>query len=176
MVGYSELLQTMAAMVLFSLILMTSNKIILLNSQKEVESEVEKRAITIAQTYIDEARVLPFDANTTAGPPADIPEDFTNTGPGGGENSRADFNDFDDYHGWTENVDWVQGSGDQAFQVSIQVLYVQEANNFDMAMGSTNNYTEYKKMEVTVTSDFLTDGSGNNIEITVPYLRKYYKQ
>ncbi|WP_445665819.1 type IV pilus modification PilV family protein [Fodinibius sp. AD559] len=175
MVGFSELLQTMAAMVLFSLILMTSNKLIFLNSQVETESEAEKRALTIAQTYIDEARVLAFDANSTSGPPVNIPEGFSACGSGAGENSRSDFNDFDDYHNWTEIVDWEPGTGDGAFQVDIEVQYVNPPN-YDMASGHTGApYTEYKKMVVTVTSEYLKRSNGENIQIQLPYLRQYYK-
>ncbi|MDZ7657746.1 hypothetical protein [Fodinibius sp.] len=170
MVGYSEVLQTMAAMVLFSLILLTSNKIIFLNSQHEVESEVEKRAITIAQSYIDRARALPFDANTVSGEPSQVPEGFSDCG----QANSTDFNDFDDYHDLKEKVDWEPGSGDEAFQVDVEVLYVSPPN-YEMASGHTDTpYTEYKKMVVTVTSDYLKDGNGDNIEIKIPYLRRYY--
>ena len=172
MVGYSEVIQTMAAMVLFSLILLTSNRMIFINSQKEIESSAEKKAITIAQTYIDEARALPFDANTAGGPPAKVPEGFSPCG----QASTSDFNDFDDYHGLNETVDWQKGSGDGAFDVSIQVLYVSPSSDFDIASGHTGTpYTEFKKMVVTVTSDYLTDNNGDKIEIRVPYLRRYYK-
>lgn len=175
MVGYSEVLQTMAAMVLFSIILMTSNKIIFLNSQKGMESEAEKRALSIAQTIIDEARVLPFDANSVSGPPTNVPEGFSASGSGAGENSRSDFNDFDDYHNWSETVDWEPGSGDEAFQVDIEVLYVSPPN-YEMASGHIGTpYTEYKKMVVTVTSEYLKKTNGENIQIQLPYLRQYYK-
>jgi hypothetical protein len=43
-----------------------------------------------------------------------------------------------------------------------------------MANGSASSKSEFKKMTVTVTSDYLRDGNGNNIQITLPYLRKYY--
>ena len=175
MVGYSEVIQVMVAMILFSLILMTSNKIILLNSQQRVESAAETKAISIAQSFIDEARALPFDANTTSGPPSEVPAGFSATGPGAGENTRAEFNDFDDYHGYTEDIDWIPGSGDQAFQVEVRVLYVDQPD-YAMSNGSTNSFTVYKKMTVTVTSDYLKDGAGNKIDITIPYLRRYYKQ
>ncbi|MEL7834051.1 hypothetical protein [Fodinibius sp. Rm-B-1B1-1] len=174
MVGYSEVLQTMAAMVLFSLILLTSNKLIFLNSQHVVESEAEKRAITIAQSYIDRARALPFDANTASGTPSQVPEGFSACGPGTGESSPESFNDFDDYHTWSESVDWEPGSGDGAFQVNIDVKYV-NSPNYDMASGTTGTpYTEFKKMVVTITSDYLKDGNGDYIEIKIPYLRRYY--
>jgi hypothetical protein len=174
MVGYSEVLQTMAAMVLFSIILMTSNKIIFLNSQKEIESEAEKRALTIAQTFIDEARVLPFDASTISGPPNKVPEGFSTIG-ADGATQRADFNDFDDYHNWSEFVDWKPGSGDAAFQVDIEVRYV-TSPDYAMSSGYTGTpFTEYKKMVVTVTSDYLKDGKGEKIKVQIPYLRQYYK-
>ncbi len=176
MVGYSEVIQTMAAMVLFSLILLTSNRMIFINSQKEIESSAEKKAITIAQTYIDEARALPFDANSTSGPPATVPDGFSDCGAGTGE-TPANYNDFDDYHDLPPTtVDWKPGSGDGAFEVDIEVLYVTKASGYDMASGHTGTpYTPYKKMVVTVTSDYLTDNNGDKIEIRVPYLRRYYK-
>lgn len=174
MIGYSEVLQTIAAMVLFSLILMTSNKMILLNSQKEVESEAEQKAITIAQTYIDEARILAFDDNTATGSVANVPEDFTNCGPESGETNRASFNDFDDYHNWSELIDW--SPGDQAFQVGIEVKYVSPPD-YELNDGHTGlPYTEYKKMTVTVNSDYLKDANGHKTDITLSYLYKYYKQ
>jgi hypothetical protein len=175
MVGYSEVLQTMAAMVLFSVILLTANKIIFLNSQQEVESRAEQRAVTIAQSIIDEARTLPFDAETVSGPPSEIPDGFSDSGPGASDTTRAAFNDFDDYHGWSEKIDWIPGSGDESFNVDVQVLYV-SGPDYSMTNGSTTNYTEFKKMVVTVTSNYLTDNQGNNIKVQIPYLRRYYKQ
>ncbi|TYP95660.1 hypothetical protein LX73_0975 [Fodinibius salinus] len=182
-VGYSEVLQVMAAMVLFSLILITSNKMILLNSKKGVETESEQKAITLAQNLINEARLLPFDANTTGGPlqSSEIPDGFSATGPGSGETTRADFNDFDDYHTFTNTFDWQlrpQGHpdfGESVFTLSIKVLYVQSPD-FKMSGGSETNYTEFKKMVVTVTSDYLTDNNGDPIKIEMPYLRRYYKR
>ena len=91
MVAYSEVLQSMAAMVLFSIILMTANKMILLNSQQEVETKAEQQAVAIAQEFIDEAKVLPFDSNTISGPPSKVPEEFSSCGDGGA--SRENFDD-----------------------------------------------------------------------------------
>lgn len=175
MIGYSEVLQTMAAMVLFSLILLQANKIILLNSQQEVESAAEQRAVAIAQEYIDEARALPFDNNTVNGPPKKVPEGFSSCGSGGA--SRPYYDDFDDFHGYstTRNWNWNPGSDNDVFQVDIKVQYVSPPD-FDIKDGHSGKpYTLYKKMVVTVTSDYITDGDGNKIEIKVPYLRRYYR-
>ena len=81
-----------------------------------------------------------------------------------------------DFHNNTYYVDWELGSGDQAFQVDIEVKYVSPPD-YDMASGSVGTpYTQYKKMVVTVTSDYLTDEDGNLIEVKIPYLRRYYKK
>jgi len=174
MVGYSEVLQTMAAMVLFSLILLQANKIILLNSQQEVESEAEQKAVAIAQEYIKEARALAFDDESTTGPPSKVPEGFSSCK--NEESDYADFDDFDDFHEFSEPRDWDPDEDDNAFQVDIQVKYV-TSSNYDISDGHTGTpYTLFKKMVVTVTSDYLTDGAGDKVEVKVPYLRRYYKQ
>lgn len=173
MVGYSEVLQTMAAMVLFSLILLQSNRMILINNQQEIESSAEQRAVAIAQEFIDEARALPFDDNAVTGPPSEVPEGFSSCGSGGA--SRPNYDDFDDFHGDTYTKTWGPNSSEEAFQVDIQVLYVSPPD-FDIADGHTGTpYTLYKKMVVTVTSPYLTDQNGDQVEITIPYLRRYYK-
>lgn len=175
MVGYSEILQTMAAMVLFSLILMSSNRIIHLNTMKEVESEVEQTAIALAQTLIDEARVKPFDSETVDKIPVNIPDDFTACGPSGtsSEDSREEFNDFDDYHGWTETVTTALGAN--SFDLSVGVRYVSPPD-YDFDAGNTTNPTEFKKMRVTVTSPFHTNNNGQPVPIELECLRRYYKQ
>lgn len=172
MVGYSEVLQTMAAMVLFSFILMTSNRMIHLNNIKEVESEVEKAAIVLAQTLIDEARVKAFDGETVGKIPSDIPSNFTICGPNTGENSRDKFDDFDDYHGWTENID--TALGENFFDMNVGVHYV-SAPGYHFDDGDTTTLSESKKMRLTVTSPFHTDNTGQPIPITLEYLRHYYK-
>ena len=163
MVGISEVIQTLGAMVIFSLILLTSNRMIQSNTLKEVESEAENIAITLAQSLIEEAQTKPFDAFTANGRiPRNISEDFTSVGQSG----SGDFNDFDDYDNYSQSEN--TAFGDNSFLTKAKVFYI-EPPNYDTP---TATKTYYKKMVVTVTSNYLRNG---NQEIKLSYLRRYYK-
>lgn len=172
MVGYSEILQTLGAMIIFSLILLTANRYIQANTLREVESEAEKLAVSLAQDVIAEAQTKPFDANTISDIPLYIPDGFSSIGPGGCGNDRSCYDDFDDYDGYTEDISTeLTDSGVQSFHLSVAVSYVSPPD-FDMASGSKLVPTKFKKMVVTVTSDYLKN---NSQEIQLSYLRQYYK-
>jgi|AntRauTorckE6833_2_1112554.scaffolds.fasta_scaffold60080_2 signal peptidase I len=165
--SFSDILQTIGAMIIFSLILLNSNRVIQSNSFQEVETEAEAIAIALAQNIIEEAQNKPFDAFTVDGDlPTDIKEDFTATGPGG----PGDLNDFDDYDGYSEKVE--SEFGEDTFTLSAEVSYVTAADNYDIDKGSKTVPSNFKKMRVTVTSDYLDD---NNRTIQLSYLRRYYK-
>ncbi|NGP90184.1 type IV pilus modification PilV family protein [Fodinibius halophilus] len=174
MASYSEVLQTMLAMVLFAIIMTISTKMMFMNSQHSVRSEAEKKAISIAQSYINKARILPFDNNTKSGTPSNIPEDFSRCEPEEGTNENT-FDDFDDYHRFSETIDWYKE--EDAFSVKIKVLYV-SGPDYEIANGSigssSGDRTVFKKMQVSVSSQYLTDADGKPIEVTHSYLRRYY--
>lgn len=64
MSGITEVLQVMGAMIIFSMILTSTNRYILMNTQRQIETEVEMMAISIAQDIINDARLRAFDATT----------------------------------------------------------------------------------------------------------------
>lgn len=166
MSGYSEVLQTMLAMALVSFLVMNANRAILTNNVVMVEGELEEQVIAIAQDYIDESRAVTYDANTVGGNvPVSIPGGFSSLGPGGGETSRANFNDFDDYHGWTETV---TASGGVEFDVSITVSYYDGD-----AEAKTNDKSTLKLMEITISSDALSRNNNVN-SYTFKFLRSFY--
>ena len=171
MFGYTEVLQVIGAMIIFSLILMTSNSMILRNSTMQVEGELEQETIALAQDIIEEARVKEFDATTVGSlPPTTIPGGFTapgGLGPSGGaaEDERHEFNDFDDYDGYTETVETEHGE----FTISTEVFYV-DPNTF----APTGNRTTFKKMVVTITNALLVDGSDNMKQYQFEFIRNYY--
>lgn len=168
--GVAQLLQTIGSLIIFSLILLTTNRFILASNFQEVESEAESIAITLAQNILEEAQNKPFDANTAGGTvPAAIPEGFSSCGPGSGE-TRNNFNDFDDYDGYSQSVD--TQLGEDSFHLSVEVSYVKESEGYSMASGSKSDYSEFKKMRITVTSDYLKNNS-RTIQLT--HLRPYYK-
>tara|TARA_R110000868_G_scaffold304437_11_gene565160 strand:- start:2899 stop:3399 length:501 start_codon:yes stop_codon:yes gene_type:complete len=164
MAGYTEVLQTMFAMILVSLLIINSNRAIALNNRAQVDSELEDQIIAIAQDFIDESRSITFDATTAGGNvPVNIPSGFSSIGPGGGENTRAKFNDFDDYDGWTETI---VASNDVEYDVSIAVSYYNGTT-------VTASKTTLKQMTITITSDLLTS-YGNNRNYSFNFIRSFY--
>lgn len=169
MAGFSEVLQTIGAIIIFSLILLTTNRIILGNSLNQVETEAEGIAVSLAQDIIEEAQAKAFDENTTDGHvPVQTPDEFSELATE--ESSRKDFDDFDDFDGYTAKVN--THFGVDIFTLNVDVSYVSSANNYDLDLGSKTNPTHFKKMRVTVTSDYLEN---NAQQIQMEYLQRYYK-
>lgn len=171
MTGYSEVLQVIGAMVIFSLILMTSNSMMLRNTNMEIESELEYEVIALAQDLIDEAKVKQFDANTSDPlPPSEVPNGFTDVSSFGisgdsSEDERHEFNDFDDYNGWSETVQTAQGE----FYIKTEVFYVNEST-----YTSSSTPTRFKKLRVTITSKFLKTESDSLQQYQFDYIKSYY--
>lgn len=169
MAGFSEVLQTIGAIIIFSLILLTTNRIILGNSLKEVESEAESVALSLAQNIIEEAQTKAYDENTTDGNiPVQTPDEFSEIATE--ESTRKDFDDFDDYNGYTAKYN--THFGIDSFTLNVDVRYVSPADNYDLDLGSLTIPTHFKKMRVTVTSDYLDN---NAQQIQMEYLQRYYK-
>lgn len=169
MIGYSEVLQTMAAMIIFSMILMNANSMIHRNSTLHIDGELEQEVISLGQEIIEEARSKSFDNVTVnaSAPPALIPGGFTaagNMGKDAGESIRTTFNDFDDYDGWSTTMTTTHGD----FDVSVEVFYVDDTNYQKMTSPST-----FKKIEVTVQSEFLRAGDDPR-EYVLEFIRNYY--
>lgn len=170
MIGYSEVLQTMAAMIIFSMILLNANHMIQRNSMMQVQSELEQEVIALGQEVIEEARTKSFDQITVdaEAPPSLIPGGFTSPGglgPGGAETTRRSFNDFDDYNNWSDTFITEHGE----FEVSADVYYVDPVN-----YQKTMSPTTFKKIEVMVSSKFLRTGADIPREYKLEFIRNYY--
>jgi len=169
--GYSEVIQVIGAMIIFSMILLNANAMILRNNLLQIEGELELEVIALAQEVIEEAMTKSFDQVTVgaSAPPSQIPGGFTASGelgPDPGETNRSDFNDFDDYNGWSDdNVVTEHGR----FQLRADVFYV-EPVNFQM----TSSRSTFKKIEVTVTNEHLTRSDGEPITYRLEFIRNYY--
>lgn len=169
MIGYSEVIQTMAAMIIFSMILMSANSMIHRNTMLQLDGELEQEVISLGQEIIEEARSKSFDNVTVnaAAPPAIIPGGFTAAGSLGadsGETTRTAFNDFDDYDGWSTTMTTTHGD----FAVSAEVFYVDGTNFNQISSPST-----FKKIEVTVESAFLREGDAPR-QYVLEFIRNYY--
>lgn len=177
MVGYSEVLQTMGAMVIFSLMLLSANQMISRNTLMQVQGELEQEVVAVAQDIIEEGRTKEFDERSQgAAPPTHIPGDFTGIsglGPeadddldGDGTVERSEFDDFDDYDDWTDAITTEHGT----FNIEVQVNYV---NGSDFSPATSQ--TTFKKIKVFITSKFLKNGqSGKMTRYYLEFIRNYY--
>lgn len=169
--GYSEVLQTMAAMLIFGMILMNANRMIQRNTVMQVEGELEQEVVAVAQDIIEEGRTKEYDEVTVGAtaPPADIPGDFQTPGTlgkDGGENNRNDFDDFDDYHDWTETIQTEHGE----FNIHSEVFYL-DPDTYD----STGTPTTFKKMRVYITSPYLKRNNSDQMTLyRLEFIRNYY--
>lgn len=174
MVGISEVLQTISAMVIFSIILLSANRMIHRNTFIQVEGDLERQVIVLAQDIIDESKTKAFDENSKGSvPPKSIPGDFTapdDLGPEG-ENSRSEYDDFDDYNGWEDQFETRHGT----FDLSAEVFYV-EYNSSTEEFDSTGTKSTYKKLRVFVESPFITKGGPSDEPKTFTFeaVRNYH--
>ena len=181
MVGYSELINTMAAMVIFSMILLSANRMIQRNTVMQVQGELEQEVVALAQDIIEEARTKEFDENSQGEvPPINIPGDFSAPDSLGNNNgvdanddetsdgvvSRQEFDDFDDYNGWTDVLETEHGE----FGIEVKVFYVDENNHQKTTLGETT----FKKIQVFITSKYLTKSSGEKNLYRLEFIRNYY--
>lgn len=171
MTDTQEIIFTMAAMVLFSTILLSANRMILRNDTMVVEGELEYEVIALANNIIEESRVAAFDEETVTGfVPINIPADFTTIGIDGGEisSNRSTFDDFDDYNGWSDTITTDQGE----FTVRSEVTYLNTST-----LNPTTSKSTLKQITVTITNEFLTDNSpvnANAKEYSFQFIRSYY--
>ena len=173
MIGYSEVIQTMAAMIIFSMILINANYMIQRNTLMQIDGELEQEVISLGQEIIEEARSKPFDKETPRGdmPPTDIPGGFTPTSEfptidehEGKNRSYLEF--FEDYHNWSEIITTPHGD----FNIGVEVYYVNE-NTFLRQ----EEQTTFKKIEVIVTSEFLRGGDEPR-RYQLEFIRNYYAE
>ncbi len=173
MIGFSEVLQTMAAMLIFSMILINANYMIQRNSTMQIEGELEQEVISLGQEIIEEARAKSFDIITQHKmPPTIIPGGFTHSSlfPTEEEQElrkRSDFTAFEDYHNWSEIITTPHGD----FSIGVEVYYVDDENNF----AKVETQTTFKKIDVTVKSEFLRGGDEPRT-YQLEFIRNYYAE
>lgn len=177
MVGYEQVLQTIGALVIFSLILLTATNMIRRNTYLQVQGELEQEVIALGQDLLEEGRTKEFDEHSQgAAPPTNIPGDFTGPavlGPepnddtnGDGTYQRSEFDDFDDFDGWSDTLRTEHGS----FLVSTEVFYVE-----DSSYDSTGVRNTFKKMRVNITSKFLDNQNNSGpTQYSLSFIRNYY--
>jgi hypothetical protein len=137
------------ALVIFSIISLLFNSSVLQNTTIEIEDKVYLTAFSLADDLIEEMKQKAFDQKTV---------DFqaikkTQLTPllllgKDGTESWPNFNDIDDYKGYTKLVDAPHAEG---YTITCDVAYCDANGNLIPAQ----DY--YKKVTVTVSSDYLRD-------------------
>lgn len=146
--GHREMLYLVGALVLFGSVMLNSTRFTMGQNDAIFQRELEFYAISLAQSYIEEAKTKEFDENVIGASPP-LPSGFTSPASLGVESGETypTFDDVDDYNNFA-----VQDSTSRAtFDVEIVVGYVEAADP-----SVTVNYRTYNKnMFVTVSSPYM---------------------
>jgi len=161
MIGYSEVLQVIGAMIIFSLVLATSNRFMLNNDVVKASSEVEVRAVSIAQDLIEFSKTVPFDDATKGNTvPDDVPDDFVSNPMPTVDKNRQNIESFEEFNGYSDTF----STDLDEFTVSSAVDYMNPA---DLTSTITSGKSRYKRISVTVTNESMMN------DVNLSYIRVY---
>ncbi|MFQ5675910.1 MAG: hypothetical protein ACE5G1_08450 [bacterium] len=143
--GQRELLLVLGAVILFGVALIAANTGMVSQNEDSFKREFEHYALSLAKSYIEEARAKPFfDEALNGGTPA-VPDSFTavaDLGPDG--ENYPNYDDVDDFNGLSR-IDTARSD----YSVTIQVGYVDEPNWETFVTFKTR----FKTMKVSVTEN-----------------------
>lgn len=140
---------SIGALLLFSLVSLNFNSTVLTNTTVEVENKIYLTAFSLADDLIEEIKQKAFDAETINFPTTN-PNNLTpaNSLGHGWWEVYPDYNDMDDYNGFTKTVSAPHAEN---YIVNCTVTYV-DTDDPDIVV---NTQTFYKKVTVTVSSPYL---------------------
>jgi hypothetical protein len=151
-----ETILAIGGLILLSIFALSLNSSIVQNQSILYQSEGILDAYAIAQKYLEQAEVFRFDENKSA----TIPSSFTylnNLGPDTGEQYPY-YNDIDDFNNFsiTDST-----SGHSHYLINISVYYITKSN----PEIPTPTRTYFKRMEVTVSSEFLQELPSRSVSL-----------
>jgi hypothetical protein len=152
----------MGAMIIFALVLTTANRFMLNNDTVRVSSEVEVRAVSIAQDIIEFSKTVPFDQATAGNTvPDDVPDDFVNGNPISTTTAtnRQNIDSFEEFNGYTETFNTDLGD----FELSAVIDYMNPAD----LTSTTSSRSRYKRISVTVANESMMN------DVNLSYIRVY---
>jgi len=144
---------SIGALLILSLTVLKMNNFILANDTVMQDSKLGILAVSLATSLIEEASKKAFDANTVDNEVAAcslLTGYPLGRGAGEIEDSSQTFNDFDDYDDYHYHYDYLPAA---EYDLDCKVYYVNPSN----PETKVGNKTWHKKMEVTVTSESMTD-------------------
>jgi len=152
-----QMMITMAAMMLLSTVILNVNRNALSTTEGMAESKYQILAVSLGTALIEEAFSKAFDQNTADGNLADNLSDLTtNLGPGSSEKNKEDFNDFDDFNGYIDSTSSDPTLISADFVIESSVYYVDP--NTSNKLNPVSYRTWHKKIDVSITSPFLSEG------------------
>ena len=164
---------TMAAMALLSLVVLNVNRNALNSTTGMAENKYNILAISLGTALIEEAFSKSFDQNSTDG---NVVEDLNqltvNLGPGSSENSRSDFNDFDDYNNLIDSTSSDPTLVSADFIIQSKVYYVDP--NLSNRLTPVNYATWHKKIDVSVSSPYINEGQ-DTIKLSKVFSHYYFR-
>lgn len=170
-----QMLQTIGALALLSLLVMNANRAVLGNSRTVYTGQYISVATQIAQSYILDATTKEFDENAIGRAPIHDQTLFSvHLGTDGGEadSTLSTFDDIDDYNGY--HASYITPYDTVHYYVRCVVEYV-SPNNFSVVSGSQ---TFYKRISVTVNVPYadydLVGGTGGVPQITLRSVVSYH--
>jgi hypothetical protein len=146
-----QMIMTLGAMLLLSVIMLRVNTANLTNETIRDDAQYGVLATSIATSIIEEAQSKAFDEKTDTMNVTALTQLTSVLGPETGE-TESTFDDFDDYNNFTKRDSTMPSS---IFDISCQVVYVEPGN----IEGSTSNRTWNKKLIVTITRPVSADSS-----------------
>jgi hypothetical protein len=161
---FGNTLFTIGGLVLLSTITLSLNTSILQNHVVLLQSEQILEGIALAEKYIEEAEACRFDEDGSA----TIPSSFTyasSLGPDGNE-VYPHFDDIDDFDRFSTTI----VSGTIPYQVDIDVDYVNEYSPDQ----PTTSQTYFKRMQVSVSSPFLSTLANNKLVLKRMFAYHYF--
>ncbi len=151
-----QMLITMGAMFLLSIIVLSVNNGYLRNNDIILDSKFDILAVSLATSIIEDAKGLSFDANTTGGSNLIYTSQLSTCGPGASEyyidRDSNNYNDFDDYNGL--HITYNDTSLESAvFNIDCEAGYISDTNP-DVFVSTK---TWYKRLDVYLSSPSMTD-------------------
>lgn len=149
-----QMMITIAALLLFSLVILRVNNSFLSTNTAINQTKYEVMAVSLGTSIIEQATDKAFDEATTSTSVTSV-NLLTNIGTLGPETGEVypDFNDFDDFNGYTKNTASDVTFLSANFTATAVVDYVTPT-----APNTTSNQrTWHKRLRVTVTSPSMPD-------------------
>ncbi len=163
-----QMLITMGAIVLLSLVILRINNVFFHTSSVMLDTKFGVMAVSLGTSIIEEATSKAFDAATDTNTVSSLSSltDPNSLGHGSWE-VYPDYNDFDDYNGFTKSTEGDSTFQSAVFNISCKVVYV-DPSNPDV---KSSVRTWHKKLTVTITSPSMLDTVRLNTIFSYWYFR-----